>query len=376
MSTVIPLSRSNLASAQVTITGLNLPDDLPIEEWAAIGDALMQADRAVQWWIGDWWAYGEQHGKRWGYGERSQLLEELRAKGHNPPALKTCINAGALARQFTTARRQAVLSFEHHAAVRGLDEFEQDWLLGRAKANDWTRAELRDEVRRFKVEKIRRPGEHRYETQTVEDLRLLIAAGKRFGTVYADPPWPYGNQGTRAATSRHYKAHNDLSVEDICNLPVPELTAEAAHLHLWTTNGFLFEARDVLEAWGFTYKSCFVWFKPDFGIGNYWRVGHEFMLFGMKGKAPFLDNAQQSWIFEKAGEHSVKPEKVRRIIEKTSPGPRLELFGRVEVPNWTVWGNEIAKEIDESSLFYEAQGEDPGRVIPPRAAPCARRERG
>lgn len=348
---VVPFTRSNLARASASQTALDIPEDLSVEEWADIGDALSRADQSLMWWIGDWWAYGE----RQGYGERSRVLDALKEKGHNPPSLKTCRNAAVVARAFTTSRRRDVVSWNHHEAVASLDERERDWLLERAEANSWSRDALRDEVRRYKLQRLRRPGERKYETQTLDDLQALVAQGRHFGTVYADPPWPYGNQGTRAATRKHYKQHNELTVEDICNLPVAGLAAENAHCHLWTTNGFLREAFDVMAAWGFTYKSCFVWVKPDFGIGNYWRVGHEFMLFGIKGKAPFGDNSQQSWLYESAGEHSVKPEKIRRIIERCSPGEYLELFARREVPGWTVWGNEIERLQDPSHLFNQGE---------------------
>jgi N6-adenosine-specific RNA methylase IME4 len=350
---VIPLTRSNLSHAEASQTGLVIPDGLGISEWADIGDALGRAEQSVMWWVGDWWAYGEQQG----YGERSRVLEELRAKGHNPPALQTCMNAGTIAKAFTTYRRREVLSWEHHRTVASLDEREQDWLLERAQANSWPVTVLRDEVRRYKLERLRRPGEQQYQTQTIADLQALVAEGRRFGTIYADPPWPYGNQGTRAATRKHYKAHNDLTVVDICNLPVAALAGDNAHCHLWTTNGFLREAFDVMAAWGFTYKSCFVWVKPDFGIGNYWRVGHEFMLFGIRGRAPFGDNAQQSWLYEAIGEHSVKPEKIRRIIERCSPGEYLEMFARREVPGWTVWGNEIERIKNAETLFSNGSAE-------------------
>lgn len=343
---IVPLSSHSLATGKATRICLNLPDALPFDEWAAVGEALANADQALQWWIGDWWAYGEH-----AYGQRSRLLDKLRESGHNFPAFKTCANAGSLARRFESSRRRELLSWEHHAAVAKLDENEQDWFLDRAIANGWSRNDLRQEVRRHKLEQLRRPGEHKYETQTFEDLDALVRAGEKFGTIYADPPWPYDNQGTRAATKNHYKAHSDLTIEDICKMPVPQLSAESAHCHLWTTNGFIREAFQVMEAWGFTYKSCFVWVKPDFGIGNYWRVGHEFMLFGIKGKAPFSDNSQQSWIYEQAGEHSAKPAKVRRIIEMTSPGPFLELFSRREIEGWTVWGNEIERRIESAPLL-------------------------
>lgn len=335
---VVPFSGRKIASGIASRVALDLPEGLAVEEWASIGEKLALAEQAVMWWIGDWWAYGEKR-----YGERSRVLEELREAGHNVPKFKTCRNAATIARRFETSRRRDVLSHSHHCEVAQLSARDADWFLDRAEQNGWSKQELRDEVRRYKLDALRRPGDAKYATQTIDDLYALVTAGKQFGTIYADPPWPYGNQATRAATKRHYKEHNELSVEDICSLPVSQLTADSAHCHLWTTNGFLREAFDVMEAWGFTYKSCFVWVKPDFGIGNYWRVGHEFMLFGIKGKAPFRNNSQQSWVYEQAGEHSAKPAKVRRIIECTSPGPYLELFGRREVENWTVWGNEVER---------------------------------
>lgn len=177
---------------------------------------------------------------------------------------------------------------------------------------------------------------------TVNDLRTLIDQGKTFGTVYADPPWPYGNQGTRAATGNHYVT---MSVKDITALPVRQLAAADAHLHLWTTNAFLFDVPRILDAWGFEYKSVFVWCKPNIGMGNYWRVSHEFLVFALRGDAPFRSRELKSWREMKRGEHSSKPEQVRHMIESTSPGPYLELFGRDAVSNWCVWGNAVERDL-------------------------------
>lgn len=180
------------------------------------------------------------------------------------------------------------------------------------------------------------------DTCTTMDLEKL--QGRSFGTIYADPPWLYGNQATRAATSTHY---NGMTVDEIAALPIADLAADCAHLHLWTTNAFIFEAKSIIEAWGFTYKSCLVWVKPQMGIGNYWRVSHEFLLLGVRGSCPFRDKSMMSWIQARRGRHSAKPEIIRHMIEATSPGPRLELFGRSPAQGWTVWGNEI-----ERSLFH------------------------
>jgi len=187
-----------------------------------------------------------------------------------------------------------------------------------------------------------RPGEYvpMSETRKVTRLSDLTDAGAAFSTIYADPPWKYKNQSTRAATRKHYET---LTVDELCALPIEALCADNAHLHLWTTNAFLFEAAKVIEAWGFTYKSCLVWVKPQMGIGNYWRVSHEFLLLGIRGRCPFIDHSAMSWIQSVRTKHSAKPALVRELVEKVSPAPRLELFGRELHEGWTVYGNEVTR---------------------------------
>lgn len=178
--------------------------------------------------------------------------------------------------------------------------------------------------------------------ETVSTLQELIESKKRFSCIYADPPWVYGNQGTRASTDNHYEG---LTVDELAELPVKDLVEDNAHLHFWTTNGFLFESKKIMEAWGFEYKSCFVWVKPQMGMGNYWRVSHEFMLFGLRGKLPFGTRSEVSWGNYQRTLHSAKPEQIREKIERVSPGPYLELFGRRPVEGWTVFGNQISKDL-------------------------------
>ena len=199
---------------------------------------------------------------------------------------------------------------------------------------------------------LRLAGEARQATQRQErspandgpavatSLKDLANTGCRFATIYADPPWKYGNQATRAATDNHYPT---MSTDDICDEPVLQLCEPNAHLHLWTTNEFLPDAFDVMEAWGFEYKSCFLWVKPTIGIGNYWRVSHEFLLFGTRGRLPFGDRSLRSWREFKRTRHSEKPEAIRELIQRASPGPYLEMYARRAPTNelWTVYGNEV-----------------------------------
>jgi N6-adenosine-specific RNA methylase IME4 len=187
-----------------------------------------------------------------------------------------------------------------------------------------------------------------FETCAESELEKLINCGKKFGTIYADPPWKYSNQATRSSTNNHYQT---MTVDEICSLPIKELPKDNAHLHLWTTNAFLFDARLVLESWGFEYKSCFIWVKPQLGIGNYWRLSHEFLLLGVRGSTTFMDHSIKSWVEADRTKHSMKPEIVREFIERASPGPYLELFGRRTSENWTVWGNEIEKTMFNDKAF-------------------------
>jgi N6-adenosine-specific RNA methylase IME4 len=184
-------------------------------------------------------------------------------------------------------------------------------------------------------------------TGTVSDLGELIQRQMRFGTIYADPPWDYDNRGTRGAAVDHYPP---MGLGELAALPLRELAADDCHLHLWTTNAFLFECSRLLAAWGFEYKSLFVWAKPQIGLGNYWRLAHELMLLGVRGRLPFRDQSQRSWQTYPRRRHSEKPEEVRSIIERVSPGPYLELFGRRTAPGWIVFGNQIERGLFDSDI--------------------------
>lgn len=179
------------------------------------------------------------------------------------------------------------------------------------------------------------------------DLQDFIRAGRRFACIYADPAWPYDNQTTRGSTDDHYAT---MSLEDICGMPIQDIAADAAHLHLWTTTAFLFDARTVMEAWGFEFKSCLIWVKSQMGMGNYWRQSHEYLLLGVRGDATrFRVRDEMSWVEAPRRKHSAKPEIFREKIERVSHGPYVELFSRQAVPGWSAWGNEIAPA--ERKLF-------------------------
>jgi N6-adenosine-specific RNA methylase IME4 len=107
-----------------------------------------------------------------------------------------------------------------------------------------------------------------------------------------------------------------------------------------------------MAAWGFTYKTYLVWVKPQMGMGNYFRVSSELVLFGIRGGMRTQDRALMNWFEVKRGKHSAKPEPFYDLVTKASPGPYLELFARCRKDRqlicrcsscrlgWTTWGNE------------------------------------
>ena len=58
--------------------------------------------------------------------------------------------------------------------------------------------------------------------------------------------------------------YQTMSTEDICNLPVRNITTDNAILLIWATFPNIAETIKVIEAWGFTYKTAaFVWVKQN-----------------------------------------------------------------------------------------------------------------
>lgn len=196
------------------------------------------------------------------------------------------------------------------------------------------------------------PAPNENAARIVTDLATLLADGQRFGTIYADPPWSYANRGTRGAAHGHYQG---MTLEALAALPVGDLAAPDAHLHLWITSPLLLEAGRLFQAWGFEYVSSFVWEKDRLGLGNYWRINHEILLLGVRGQArSFRARNLPSVARLPRRKHSAKPEEIRQMIEQASPGPYLELFGRRTAPGWTVYGDQVETDLlDYNTIRHE-----------------------
>jgi len=174
--------------------------------------------------------------------------------------------------------------------------------------------------------------------------------GKKYKVVYADPPWKYDFEISRwKKLTDNYEV---MELEDIKKLPVERIVDnKGCVLFLWATAPKLREALEVMDAWGFEYKTHCIWHKVrNDGLGYWFRGQHELLLVGVKGKYKVPNNKDiiSSVIFHKKTKHSKKPIKFYRIIEQMlGDVPRIELFAREHFEGWDVWGNEIPNTIQK-----------------------------
>jgi len=165
----------------------------------------------------------------------------------------------------------------------------------------------------------------------------------KFNVIYADPPWKYGDELIEGygAVKHHYPS---MTIEELCYLSVSRVTHVNSVLFLWVTSPLLAECWDVIKAWGFEYKTSFIWDKIQHNYGHYNSVRHELLLVCTKGSfLPQNNKLHDSVVsIERSSKHSEKPEYFRQLIEKMYPeGKRIELFARGKTKKgWTAWGNE------------------------------------
>jgi len=164
----------------------------------------------------------------------------------------------------------------------------------------------------------------------------------KYRVFYADPPWKYGDSGNDnyGPAERHYPA---MSIDELCALEVKKLAQDDAVLFLWVTSPMLDVCFKVIKAWGFKYKTSFVWDKVKHNFGHYNSVRHELLLVCTRGSCtPDSDEKVDSvQTIERSNEHSEKPEEFRQIIDTLyTHGKRIELFARTKAEGWETWGNE------------------------------------
>ena len=141
-----------------------------------------------------------------------------------------------------------------------------------------------------------------------------------------------------------------MTLEELSSLPISQIANDDSVLIMWATYPKIQEALDLIDSWGFKYKSiAFQWVKQNksgngyfFGLGRWTRGNTEPCLIATKGKPKRCSTKVGQLIFSPLRNHSQKPDETRdKIIELLGDLPRIELFARQYADGWDCWGNEV-----------------------------------
>jgi N6-adenosine-specific RNA methylase IME4 len=307
-------------------TGLEVTGKPTLEEHEYVGVFILHAQRAVGWWVADWLRYGES---RADWQERlSQVMDGAQI------AEKTARNLKYIGENVAPSRRREDVDISLHSEVASLPPKEQEEWLEKAATEGWSKRELRAEIRASKRRRV------------IEGQATLQG---RYRVIYADPPWLYSDSGPTEDDSlgkaeRHYPG---MTMAELCKLPIKAHSLPNSVLFMWVTTPMILlnpGPRDVLEAWGFDYKTLFTWDKILGMPGHYSNVVTEHLVLATRGDGqPDRPTPLPKSLFaeRRTSLHSEKPTAIRKMIERQYiVGPYLELFARRRVPGWDCYGND------------------------------------
>ena len=324
MTNLVQLIQKNLIElpkGQASQVSLELSDDLTFEEWQSIGVRLSSVGQARQWWCGDWVNFGAERYERGRYEEALKVLN---------CAYHTLSHYSFAAGKIESCRRRQHLSFSHHAEVAHMDPVDQDLWLDRAQDGDWTRSELRRQIK-----------------LSLKTATPALPDGQ-YRTIVVDPPWNVDKIKRQAVPEQGAAVdYGVLDINEIQDLQsngknITDLMADECHVYLWTTQRYLRASFDIMEGWGLTVVFVMAWHKAGgfqpFGLPQF---NCEFVVFGRKGGLGFLSTKDFKCCFDgKRREHSRKPDEFYDMIARVSPEPRLDMFARERRKGFEPWGDE------------------------------------
>jgi N6-adenosine-specific RNA methylase IME4 len=238
---------------------------------------------------------------------------------------------------------EQVGSAQRGVRLKQLAELSRDELLS-AASTLWEAG--KDATQTAVLNLLRGPQQRKRRAEREVDLgaKQIALPDKRYGVIYADPPWKFAVYSEDTGLGRAAEAHySTMALDAIKALDVNSIAADDAVLWLWVTQPMLFKVAEVIEAWGFTYKTGGVWVKDKIGMGYWFRSQHEPFLIATRGSipAPAMGTQTLSVIAAPVREHSRKPDEAYEIIETYFPSlPKIELFARRRRAGWDAWGLE------------------------------------
>jgi N6-adenosine-specific RNA methylase IME4 len=282
-------------------------------------------------------------------GNKADLLEIGRAKQSESGGDKKSESAKSLLSQNDKTDLQPVVNTrEQIAKAAGVSTGQ----IGMAEQVKKKAPELWEKAKQGEVsisgayKEIKKEEKKAERAAMIEDQKKAIESGEMklpegvFEVIAMDPPWNYGREYD-PDSSRVANPYPEMTQAQLLDLQPP--FADDCVLFLWTTHAFIFDAKELLEKWGFTYKATMVWDKEKIGMGAWLRMQCEFCLVGIKGKPIWNNTTWRDIIREPRREHSRKPDAFYEMVESITVGRRLEFFSREQRSGWSVYGNDIEK---------------------------------
>ena len=191
-----------------------------------------------------------------------------------------------------------------------------------------------------KVKEAARKADLQRQIQEIEQKAPELPDGL-FDVIVMDPPWAYGTE-YNAEGRRVANPYPEITQEQLKSIELP--AANNCVLFLWTTHKFIWDAKELLDTWGFNYRCILVWDKKQMGMGNLLRMRCEFCLIATKGKPIFRDvHNLEDIIEEQRREHSRKPDGFYELVNNLCVGRKLDYFSRTQRDGWEVFGNDTGK---------------------------------
>ena len=234
------------------------------------------------------------------------------------------------------------LGFKETQAIRFEQLAKHADVIERVKAEAAENEDIptRSEVLRIIKEEARSDARTEYLKEVEVSRKKKPVKNAIPNLILADPPWKYDFSET---TSREIENKYETCDVDQIIKHIPPHNKDCI-LFLWATAPKLLEAIQVMDGWGFTYKTHAVWDKQKIGMGYWFRGQHEILIVATKGKVspPDSEDRISSVFQEKRTAHSAKPDCVYAWIEKTFPlNVKLEMYCRTQRIGWQSWGNEV-----------------------------------
>jgi len=178
--------------------------------------------------------------------------------------------------------------------------------------------------------------------------------------IYADPATIFKTRSAKGkgrSAERHYRTMTWPQLFSMGD-EVRRISAKNSVLLVWTTWPQLLNTIQLIDVWGFKYKTAgFDWLKgdgqsrdlfddtikADMKMGYWTRSNGEPCLLATRGQPKRRSASVRMGIIEPARQHSRKPDCVYGRIEKLLAGPYLELFARTQRPGWTAIGDQVGK---------------------------------